>query len=112
MTRLVIWTVCPILLWAVHFGVVFALISATCGPRALMTPEILRATVSLVTVFPALGVLALLVAAARRRGRIVADTALAPEASLAATAYWTATISLLAILLNAVPVAVLSSCSG
>lgn len=112
MTRPVFWIAAPVLLWALHFAVVYALISAGCGPRALMAPEMLRVTVSLLTLVAVVAGLVLLIGAGRRQRRVAAQPDPAPDASLAAAAYWTAVIALLAMMMNVTPVAVLSSCAG
>lgn len=109
MTRLVVSVARPVTLWALHFIAVYALISAACGPRALFSPEILRATVSLVTLVTAAIMLGFLILSLRQRRGLQPDM---PEAVLAQAAVWSAGISLLAILGNLWPVATLATCSG
>ncbi|MDX5402157.1 MAG: hypothetical protein LPK02_08155 [Rhodobacterales bacterium] len=109
MTRMFLLILQPVILWALHFIAVYALISAACGPRALLDPAMLKVITALVTLIPAVLLLIGLIAAGRRRRRIDAAT---PEATLAAAAYWSAAIALLAVIVNVTPVAVLSSCTG
>jgi hypothetical protein len=109
MRRMVFWIARPITLWALHFIAVYALISAGCGPRALIEPDMLRAVTSLVTLAAALVALVFLIVAGRSLRRLGAGAA---EAPLVSAAWWTAAISVLAIVINATPVVLLSSCSG
>jgi hypothetical protein len=98
----------PVLLWALHFIVVYALVSAACGPRALLGPELLRVVVSLVTLLPAILCVVLLIIASRalRRHGEPADL------HLASAGWWAAAISTVAILVNVTPVALLDTCTG
>lgn len=109
MSRMVFWIARPITIWALHFIAVYALISAACGPRALMTPEMLRAVVSLVTLIPALLLVVFLIRAKRHQRRLPPD---APAAPLAGAAFWATLIALLAVVVNVTPVAMLGSCAG
>lgn len=109
MTRMFLRILQAVALWALHFIAIYALISAACGPRALIEPDMLRAITGLVTLVPAVLLLVTLLAARRHRRKMAAT---APEATLAATAYWVTAISLLAVIANVTPVAVLSSCTG
>lgn len=99
----------PITLWALHFIAIYALISAACGPRALLDTDVMRAAVALLTLAAGLLALAWLVTARRRMNRLPAD---APERPLAVAAAWAAAISLLAIIVDAWPVAFLTTCTG
>jgi hypothetical protein len=96
----------PVLLWALHFAAIYALLSAACAPRELLAVEAARIVSVLLTAALAIAALALLVAAGRglRRG--------APDPAMEQAAWWSALISLLAILANAWPVATLPGCSG
>lgn len=109
MTRLSIHIARPVILWALHFAAVYALISAGCAARDLMDPAVLRATVAIVTLGVALVLLVWLIMAGRVRRSC--DPA-RPEFTLAQTAWWVALISLLAVLANLWPVALMTTCSG
>lgn len=98
----------PVLLWALHFIVVYSLVSAACGPRALLGPDLLRVVVSLVTLLPAILCVVLLVFATRTR-RCQSEPA---DLHLATAAWWAAAVSTLAILINVTPVALLETCAG
>jgi len=108
MNTLVFHVARPVTLWALHFITVYALISGGCGPRALMTPDMLRVTISLVTLGAGIIALWFVIAAQRRRRGDLNDM----EIALANAAWWSAVISLVAILFNAMPVALLTSCTG
>ena len=99
----------PVILWALHFTALYALISAACAPRGLMEIETMRATAAVVTLGAAVLALAWLVVAMRGLRRI---DDLAPGRPLAVAALWSAAISLMAILANLWPVATLASCTG
>jgi len=99
----------PALLWALHFVVVYALISAGCSPRALAEVDVIRGLVVVATFAAAAVSLVWLISAGRERRRAAAGSDMA---ALASAAWWTAMISLLAILANLWPVALLESCTG
>ncbi|MGP1357686.1 hypothetical protein [Roseicyclus sp.] len=106
-TRTLLRAAAPLLAWALHFSLVYALISAACAPRALMAPGTLAATVALLTAAGAIGMLALLVLAGRGLRR-----AEGADRALEQAAWWSALISLLAILANVWPIAILPGCTG
>jgi len=105
MTRASLSVFGPVLIWALHFSAVYALISAACAPRGLLEPDIMAATVALVTGLAGIGCLAFLIVARRRRRS-------AESLPLAQAAWWSALISLLAVFANAWPIAVLPGCTG
>jgi len=109
MNPLVLHVARPITLWALHFIAIYALISAACAPRALLDTDVMRAAAALLTLGAGLLALAWLVTARRRMTRLAAD---APERPLAVAAAWSAAISLLAIIVDAWPVAFLTTCTG
>lgn len=109
MSRLGIHVVRPVLIWAVHFIAVYALISAACAPRMLLEPDIARASAAILTGLLAVLLIVWLMRAGRIRTRLADDTAQAP---LAQAAWWSVQISLLAILANLWPLAVMTTCSG
>ena len=105
MTRTSLGVFAPVVIWALHFAAVYALISAACAPRGLMAPDIVAASVALLTGLAGIGIIALLIAARRQRRHDGART-------LAQAAWWSALISLLAVLANAWPIAILPGCTG
>lgn len=105
MTRASLSVFGPVLLWALHFSAVYALISASCAPRGLMEPDVMAATVALLTGIAGIGCLAFLIVARRQRRRENAMT-------MAQAAWWSALISFLAVMANAWPIAVLPGCTG
>lgn len=105
MTRTSFSVFAPVLIWALHFSAVYALISAACAPRGLLAPDVMAATVALLTGLAGIGCLAFLVVARRQRRHEDAQP-------LATAAWWSALISLLAVLANAWPIAILPGCTG
>jgi hypothetical protein len=105
MTRASLSIFGPVLIWALHFSAVYALISAACAPRGLMAADLMAATVAILTGLAGIGCVAFLVMAQRLRRR---EDAL----SLAQAAWWSALISLLAVLANSWPIAILPGCTG
>lgn len=111
MTRLTLRIFGPVLIWALHFAGIYAMISAACAPRAVMDADTLVAVAAIATGAGAIGCLVFLMTAGRARRR--ADDATRAEAvPLSQAAWWSALISLLAVLANAWPVATLSGCTG
>ena len=109
MTCLAVHIIRPVLLWALHFIAVYALISASCAPRALLEIEITRATVAAITLLAGIAALAWAIGAANtvRRGSTETDAR-----TLARGVLWTNAFSFLAILANLWPVAWMTGCSG
>jgi len=90
----------PVIVWAVHFIVIYTGISAACAPRALLSHgSVLVGTMSLTLVALAVALLPVL--------RPVGD-----DPALLRAARWTALIAVAAIVFNAVPVALFHSCGG
>jgi hypothetical protein len=106
-TRTILRAAAPLLVWALHFSLVYALISAACAPRGLLGEETLAATVALLTAAGAIAMLALLVLAGRGLRRAEGS-----DRALEQAAWWSALISLLAIVANVWPVAILPGCTG
>jgi hypothetical protein len=105
-TRPVLRAAVPVVLWAVHFALIYALLSAACAPRGLVPVETLPATAALLTAGLAIATLAFLIVAGRALRRGSSDPAMEQAA------WWSALISLLAILANAWPIAALPGCTG
>ncbi|AHM05091.1 hypothetical protein roselon_02793 [Roseibacterium elongatum DSM 19469] len=105
MTRASLSIFGPVLIWALQFAAVYALISAACAPRGLLEADTMAAIVALLTGLAGIGCLAFLISARRRRRR-------AEALALAQAAWWSALISLLAVFANAWPIAVLPGCTG
>ena len=105
MTRTSLGIFGPVLVWALHFSAVYALISAACAPRGLIGADTMAAMAALVTGIAGIGCLAFLVRARKQRRRDDAHP-------LAEAAWWSALISLLAVLANSWPIAALPGCSG
>lgn len=103
MTRVGLSLFGPVLIWALHFSAVYALISASCAPRGLMGADTMAAAVALVTGAAGIACAALLIAARRHRRH---------DAALARATWWSALISLLAVFANAWPIAALPGCTG
>ncbi|MFW5642068.1 MAG: hypothetical protein ACOCTP_04920 [Roseicyclus sp.] len=103
MTRAALGILGPVVIWALHFSAVYALISAACAPRGLMDPDTMAATVALLTGLAGIGCLAFLVTARRLRHH---------DPGLAQAAWWSALISLLAVFADAWPIAILPGCTG
>lgn len=99
----------PVTLWGLHFIAVYALISATCAPRELLDGETLRLVAGTLTVAAAFLSMIWLFNGFRRLNRLSDD---ASDRPLAVAAFWTALISLLAMLGNLWPVFGLAGCSG
>lgn len=110
MTRPILSITRPVLIWALHFIAVYALISGSCAPRGLLEADIARAAVATLTLLAGILVLAWTIGAMRviRRHR-GADT---PANAHAHIAFWTSAIALLATLFNLWPVIFLSGCTG
>lgn len=105
MTSTVLRAAAPVVIWALHFIALYALISAACAPRGLIAAESLAVITALVTAVAAIATLALLVIAGRSLRR-------ARDPGMEQAAWWSALISLLAILANTWPVASLPGCTG
>ncbi len=86
----------PALLWAVHFTLVYAALSAACAPRGLIEPAVANLFVLVLTVPAAIGALV----GARRKG----------PGPLGRAALWSGVISALAIVFNAAPVLLMNGC--
>lgn len=109
MNRLAFHIARPITVWALHFIAVYALISAGCGERTLLDAATTRASVALLTLATGLLMLFWTVLAARRLRQ---EEPYSPSESLAQAAWWTALISLIAVVANLWPVAMMSTCNG
>ncbi|SDY34976.1 hypothetical protein [Citreimonas salinaria] len=109
MIRMALHVARPVILWAIHFTAIYALISAACAPRALLEPDVARATAALVTLVTGVLMLVWLVIAGRVGGRLNPDE---PSRTLAQAAWWTNVIMLIAIVANLWPIAVMGSCTG
>lgn len=109
MTRLSLRIFGPVLIWSLHFATIYALISAACAPRGLLDIATMTAIAAVATGIGAIACLAFLMTATRALRR-AGDTETA--APLAQAARWSAVISLLAVLANSWPVAILGSCVG
>jgi hypothetical protein len=103
-TGAVLRAAAPLGLWAVHFIAVYAVLSAACAPRGLIPETSLPAVIALLTAVLAIATLALLILAGRGVRR-------SEDRSMERAAWWSALISLLAILANAWPVAFLPGCT-
>ncbi|MEX3316943.1 hypothetical protein [Sulfitobacter sp. PS-8MA] len=99
----------PVLLWALHFAAIYALISAACAPRALLSQDQLL----MVSVIATVAVVILQIIwmwGAHSQGR---RPGLTPDAfALARAAWWAGLISLIASLANLSPVLILPGCHG
>lgn len=105
MTRASLSVLGPVVIWALHFAAVYALISAACAPRALIGTDAMAATVAVLTGLAGIGCLGFLIGAGRARR--------SPDIRpMAQAAWWSALISLLAVLASASPVALLPGCTG
>lgn len=109
MTRLMFNILGPVLLWSVHFIAIYALISAACAPRGLLEIDVMRAVAGLGTLVLGLPMIYWMVRGLRETRR--ADNA-SDQHPLAIAAFWTAAISLAAILANLWPIAMLTTCIG
>ena len=109
MTRATIYIFGPVLIWALHFSALYALISAACAPRGLMGIDTMTAVAALGTAAAGIGCVALLLRAGRAFRRADDTSQAAP---LAQAAWWSALISLLAVMANVWPVAALPGCAG
>jgi hypothetical protein len=109
MNRLVFHIARPITVWALHFITVYALISAGCAERALLDATSTRIAVALVTLVTALVLLFWTLMAGRR---IRHEEPFSATEHLSQAAWWTALISLLAVVANLWPVAMMSTCNG
>lgn len=109
MTALILHIARPVTLWALHFIAIYALISAACAPRALIDGDMLRLAAGGLTVVVALLLTVWLVHGIRRAHLMAED---APERPMATAAFWTAAISLLAVLANLTPIFALPGCTG
>jgi hypothetical protein len=114
MTRSTLRIFAPVLIWALHFSALYALISAACAPRGLIGVDLMAALAAILTGVAAIACLALLLVSGRawRRRRGDAATAAAQSLPLEQAAWWTALISLLSVLANVWPVATLPGCAG
>lgn len=109
MTRAAVHIFSPVTIWAVHFAAMYALISAACAPRGLMDIDTMTAVAALGTAAAGIGCIALMLRAGRAFRRADDTTQAAP---LAQAAWWSALISLLAVMANVWPVAALPGCTG
>lgn len=99
----------PVLLWALHFTAIYALISAACAPRALLEPADLLLTTAVLTAFAAILQVIWMwrVSSHGRRSNLGSDAL-----ALQRAAWWTGLISLIATLANLTPVLILPGCHG
>ncbi|OAN79433.1 hypothetical protein A8B78_11930 [Jannaschia sp. EhC01] len=109
MTRLTLHILRPLLLWAVHFIAIYALISAACAPRLLLEVDAIRVVATIMTAVFAVLLLVWLIRAGRVKARMVHDD---PASALATAAWWSLQISLLAIVANLWPIAIMTTCTG
>jgi hypothetical protein len=107
MTGQTIRIVRPVIVWALHFIALYALISAACAPRMLLDVGLMRISALVVTAATAILLLIWTVMAHRVRARSE-DRARA----LASAAWWSALISLLAVVANLWPILALPTCTG
>ncbi|WP_348657432.1 hypothetical protein [uncultured Sulfitobacter sp.] len=99
----------PVLLWALHFATVYALVSAACAPRALLEPAHLVLTAAVLTALAAILQIIWMWRLASHGHR----NSLGPDAfALQRAAWWTGLISLIATLANLTPVLILPGCHG
>ncbi|WP_375257306.1 hypothetical protein [Citreimonas sp.] len=99
----------PVILWAVHFTAIYALISAACAPRGLLDPDVTRAAATFLTLATGLLMLVWLVRAGRLCGQLDPDE---PRWTLAQASWWTVVITLFAIVANLWPIAMMGNCTG
>ena len=104
MTRTGLSVVAPAVIWALHFAAVYALISAACAPRALIGGDTMTALAVGLTGIAATTCLAFLIRAGRAR-RTATN-------GLSQAAWWSALISMVAVLGNVWPFATLPGCTG
>ena len=99
----------PVLLWALHFTLIYALISAACAPRALLGQDHLLITAVVLTLVMAIAQIFWMWGAAHtgRRSDLNRD-----ETALLHAGWWTGLISLIATLANLTPVLILPGCHG
>lgn len=109
MTRLTYGIAKPVLLWALHFATIYALISAACAPRALLAQGALVTTAAVLTA--AAAALQILWMWGASGGVHPARTG-SDERALKQAAWWTGLISLIATLANLTPVLILPGCHG
>ena len=109
MTRAIVHIVGPVIVWALHFIAIYALISAACAPRGLIGIDVMRASAGLVTFLASISVLAWWFGAGRRL-RHARDPN--TDITLETAAWWSALIAFLAIFANLWPVAWLAGCAG
>lgn len=109
MNRMILHIARPVTLWSLHFIAIYALISAACAPRGVLDVEMMRVLAALGTLATLIFMLVWLVQATRRY-RQTPETA--DERPLVVATLWSVAISLIAILANLWPVALLSTCSG
>ncbi|SOE17152.1 hypothetical protein SAMN05877838_2043 [Hoeflea halophila] len=109
MTRLTYAIAKPVLLWALHFALIYALISAACAPRALLTQEVLVVTAAVLTLTAATLQIFWLW---RTSSNGDSEPQSSDELLLRRAAWWTALISLIATLANLMPVLILPGCQG
>jgi membrane-associated protease RseP (regulator of RpoE activity) len=99
----------PVLLWALHFTAIYALISAAYAPRALLAPAHLVVTAAGLTALAAVLQILWIWRLSDRDRR----NALGPDArALQHAAWWSGLISLIATLANLTPVLILPGCHG
>lgn len=99
----------PVLLWALHFTAIYALISAACAPRALLEPAHLVTTAAVLTALAAILQIIWMWRLASHGRR----NSLGPDAfALQRAAWWSGLISLIATLANLTPVLILPGCHG
>ncbi|MGR3496911.1 hypothetical protein [Citreimonas sp.] len=109
MTRMALHIARPVILWAIHFTAIYALISAACAPRGLLDPDVTRAAATFLTLATGLLMLVWLVRAGRLCGRLDPEE---PRWTLAQASWWTVVITLFAIVANLWPIAMMGSCTG
>lgn len=104
MTRASLTVFGPVVIWALHFTALYALISAACAPRGLIGAETMTALAAILTGVAGIGCMVFLILSRRQRRH---NTLILNRA-----AWWAALISLLAVLGNLWPFATLSGCTG
>ena len=109
MRRLIHGIAKPVLLWALHFAAIYALISAACAPRALLASEHLVIAATVLTASAAVLQIFWMWGASHRRSRtrLTKD-----DFALLRAGWWSGLISLIAIFANLTPVLILPGCHG
>lgn len=92
----------PVTIWAIHFTIVYALISAACSPRELIGVPALQVTVFIVTIVALIGAgLPLIRVPSRHRGD-----------EMVTAIRLCAALSVVAIFINALTFPFFGSCGG